>query len=253
MPTPFPAPNDSTSRVALVTGASRGIGAALARRLAAEGCAVAVNYSASAAEAEALVAELQASGARALAVRADVSRADEVRAMFDHIEKALGRLDVLVNNAGVLKTVPLAQTSDELYERTFDINVRGTFNTLREAATRLNAGGRIVNFSSSTVAMNLPGYSVYIASKAAVESLTQVFAKELRGRQITVNAVAPGPVATALFFDGKTEEQVQALANMPPLQRLGQPEDIASVVAFLVGPSGGWVNGQVLRANGGLA
>ncbi|WP_439607713.1 SDR family oxidoreductase [Hydrogenophaga sp.] len=247
-PTPTPA-----SQVAIVTGASRGIGAAIARRLAADGFAVAVNYASSAAEADALVAELRAGGARAIAVRADVSKADPVRAMFDTTERELGRVDVLVNNAGVLKTVPLAQTSDALYDQTFDINVRGTFNTLREAATRLNDGGRIVNFSSTTVALNLPGYSVYIASKAAVESLTQVFAKELRGRRITVNAVAPGPVATALFFEGKTEAQIATLASMPPLQRLGEPGDIASVVGFLVSPAAGWVNGQVLRANGGLA
>jgi 3-oxoacyl-[acyl-carrier protein] reductase len=247
-PTPTPA-----SQVAIVTGASRGIGAAIARRLAADGFAVAVNYASSAAEADALVAELRAGGARAFAVRADVSKADPVRAMFDATERELGRVDVLVNNAGVLKTVPLAQTSDALYDQTFDINVRGTFNTLREAATRLNDGGRIGNFSSTTVALNLPGYSVYIATKAAVESFTQVFAKELRGRRITVNAVAPGPVATALFFEGKTEAQIATLAGMPPLQRLGEPGDIASVVGFLVSPAAGWVNGQVLRANGGLA
>jgi 3-oxoacyl-[acyl-carrier protein] reductase len=242
-----------SSQVAIVTGASRGIGTAIARQLAADGFAVAVNYASSAAEADALVAELRAGGTRAIAVRADVSKADQVRAMFDATERELGRVDVLVNNAGVLKTVPLAQTSDALYDQTFDTNVRGTFNTLREAATRLNDGGRIVNFSSTTVALNLPGYSVYIASKAAVESFTQVFAKELRGRRITVNAVAPGPVATALFFEGKTEAQIATLAGMPPLQRLGEPGDIASVVGFLVSPAAGWVNGQVLRANGGLA
>ncbi len=247
MNTPLPSP------VAIVTGASRGIGAELARRLVAEGYAVAVNYASSAAEAEALVAELHGLGGRAMAVRADVSSAEQVRALFDATEQQLGPVDVLVNNAGVLKTVPLAQTSDALFEQTFGINVRGTFNTMREAATRLRDGGRIVNFSSTTVALNLPGYSVYIASKAAVESLTQVFAKELRGRRITVNAVAPGPVATSLFFDGKTEEQIRTYANMPPLQRLGEPADIAAVVGFLVSPAGGWVNGQVLRANGGLA
>jgi 3-oxoacyl-[acyl-carrier protein] reductase len=153
----------------------------------------------------------------------------------------------------VIKPTPLADTSDELYDRTFDINVRGTFNTLREAAGRMNDGGRIINFSSTTVALNMPGYAIYSATKAAVETFTHVFAKELRGRNITVNAVAPGPVATALFFDGKTDEQIQHFAKMPPLERLGQPEDIASVVAFLASPAAAWVNGQVLRANGGLA
>ncbi len=241
------------TRVALVTGASRGIGAAVAQRLASDGFAVAVNYASSPAQAQALVAELQAAGARAVAVKADVARADEVRAMFEAIEAQLGKVDVLVNNAGVLKTLPLAEHSDALYDQTFDINVRGTFNTLREAAARLNAGGRIVNFSSTTLALNMPGYAIYNATKAAVEAFTHVFAKELRGRNITVNAVAPGPIATSLFLDGKTEEQVQTFAKMPPLQRLGQPEDIASVVSFLAGPDAGWVNGQILRANGGVA
>jgi 3-oxoacyl-[acyl-carrier protein] reductase len=243
----------NNAQVAIVTGASRGIGAAVAQRLAQDGFAVAINYASSSAEADALVAELTAAGAKAIAVKADVSNADDVRRMFDVTEQQLGKVDVLVNNAGVLKTVPLADTSDALYDQTFDINVRGTFNTLREAAARMNDGGRIVNFSSTTLALNMPGYAIYNATKAAVEAFTQVFAKELRGRNITVNAVAPGPIATSLFLDGKTEEQIQAFAKMPPLQRLGQPDDIASVVAFLAGADAGWVNGQILRANGGLA
>jgi len=242
-----------TERVAIVTGASRGIGAEIARRLARDGFAVAVNYAASAKEAEALVAELREAGGAAIAVKADVANADDVRRMFGTVEAELGKVDALVNNAGVLKTVPLADTSDALYDQTFDINVRGTFNTLREAATRMNGGGRIVNFSSTTLALNMPGYAIYNATKATVESFTHVFAKELRGRGITVNAVAPGPVATSLFLDGKTDEQIAAFSKMPPLERLGQPDDIAAVVAFLVGPDADWVNGQVLRANGGIA
>ncbi|MDR5839154.1 SDR family oxidoreductase [Caballeronia sp. LZ034LL] len=240
-------------RVAIVTGASRGIGAELARRLARDGLAVAVNYASSAKEADALVAELREAGGVALAVRANVANAEEVRGMFATVEAELGKVDVLVNNAGVMKTMPIADTSDALYDQTFDINVRGTFNTLREAAARMGEGGRIVNFSSTALALNMPGYAIYNATKAAVESMTHVFAKELRGRGITVNAVAPGPVATSLFFDGKTDEQIAGMAKMAPLERLGQPDDIASVVAFLVGPDAGWVNGQVLRANGGLA
>ncbi|MBB1636372.1 SDR family oxidoreductase [Cupriavidus sp. UME77] len=245
--------NANPTQVAIVTGASRGIGAAVARRLAQDGLAVAINYAAGAAQADALVAELKAAGASAIAVQADVSKANDVRSLFEITEQQLGKVSVLVNNAGVLKTVPLADTSDALYDQTFDINVRGTFNTLREAAARLADGGRIVNVSSTTLALNMPGYAVYNATKAAVEAFTHVFAKELRGRNITVNAVAPGPIATSLFLDGKTEEQIQAFAKMPPLQRLGQPEDIAGVVAFLVGADAGWVNGQILRANGGLA
>ena len=243
----------ATQRIALVTGGSRGIGAAIVRRLARDSHAVAINYASSAAVAEALADDIRAAGGRALAVRADVSRADEVRAMFDQVEARLGRIDVLVNSAGILKMVPLAETSDELYEQTFGINTRGTFTTLREAATRLADGGSIVNVSSTTIALNLPNYSVYIASKAAVESLTQVFAKELRGRRITVNAVAPGPVATDLFLNGKSPELIEHYAKMPPLERLGQPDDIANVVSFLAGPEAGWVNGQILRANGGVA
>ncbi|MDE1011697.1 MAG: SDR family oxidoreductase [Paraburkholderia fungorum] len=241
------------ARVAIVTGASRGIGAAVAQRLANDGFAVAVNYASSSSEADALVAQLTASGSSAIAVKADVANADDVRRMFETTEQQLGKVDVLINNAGVLKTLPLADTSDALYDQTFDINVRGTFNTLREAAARMNNGGRIVNFSSTTLALNMPGYAIYNGTKAAVEAFTHVFAKELRGRNITVNAVAPGPIATSLFLDGKTEEQIQTFAKMPPLQRLGQPDDIASVVSFLAGPDAGWVNGQILRANGGVA
>lgn len=243
---------NQTSKVALVTGASRGIGAAIAKQLASEGFAVAINYASSANEASALVVELRQASHQAIAIKADVANAADVRRMFDETEAQLGKVDVLVNNAGILNVLPLAQHNDELFEQTFAINTRGTFNTLREAATRLNAGGRIVNFSSSTVGLNLPGYAVYIASKAAVESLTQVFAKELRGRNITVNAIAPGPVATELFLHGKSEEQIQTFAKMPPLERLGQPEDIAKVISFLVSPAASWVNGQILRANGGL-
>lgn len=242
----------SHPNVAIITGASRGIGAVIARQLAADGFAVVINYASSAGEAHARVTELTEAGHQAIAVQADVANATDVARLFDETEQQLGKVDVLINNAGILTVMPLAQHSDALYDQTFNINTRGTFNTLREAATRLNNGGRIVNFSSSTVGMNLPGYAVYIASKAAVESLTQVFAKELRGRQITVNAVAPGPVATDLFLQGKTEEQIQAFSKMPPLERLGQPEDIARVVSFLVSPAADWVNGQVLRTNGGL-
>ncbi|MBB5460584.1 SDR family oxidoreductase [Paraburkholderia sp. Cpub6] len=240
-------------KVAIVTGASRGIGTAIAQRLANDGYAVAVNYAASAGEADALVGAIREAGGKAVAVQADVSKPGDVRRMFEITERELGKVDVLVNNAGVMKPTPLADTPDALYDQTFDINVRGTFNTLREAAARLNDGGRIVNFSTSVLALNLPGYGIYTATKAAVEAFTRVFAKELRGRNITVNAVAPGPIATALFLEGKTDEQIETFAKMPPLQRLGEPEDVAGVVAFLVGPDAGWVNGQALRANGGLA
>jgi len=241
------------TRVALVTGASRGIGAAVAKRLAADGYAVAVNYAGNEAAAHATVAAIEGAGGRAIAVRADVADAADVKRMFATIEDTLGRVDVLVNNAGVLPYVTIAETSDDVFARTMAINVTGTFNTMREAATRMNDGGRIVNFSTSVLHMAPPTYGVYVATKGAVEALTRVFAKELRGRAITCNAVAPGPVATELFLNGKSDALIEQIAKSAPLERLGQPDDIAGVVAFLAGPDGGWVNGQVLRANGGMA
>ena len=240
------------SKVAIVTGASRGIGAAVARRLAEHVYRHAVNYASTSQDAETTVAERRAAGHTAIAIQADVAQPDQVRALFDTTERELGKVDVLVNNAGILKTVPLAETSDAQFARTFAINVQGSFNTMREAATRLNEGGSIVNFSTSVVGLKPPGYAIYGATKAAVETMSQIFAKELRGRRIRVNVVAPGPVATELFFDGKTPEQIAHFAQLPPLERLGEPDDIARVVSFLAGPDAAWVNGQVLRANGGV-
>ncbi|MDQ2186245.1 SDR family oxidoreductase [Alcaligenaceae bacterium A4P071] len=239
-------------KVALVTGASRGIGAAVAQRLARDGLAVVINYSGDAKPAEALVAEIASAGGHAVAIKADVSDPSAVRAMFDRIEAEFGGLDVLVNNAGIMTLSNISDTDDAVFDRQIAVNFKGTFNTLREAAKRLHDGGRIVNFSSSVVGMLQPGYGVYAATKAAVEAMTSVLTKELRGRGITVNAVAPGPTATDLFMNGKSPELVDRLANMAPLERLGEPEDIAAVVATLAGPDGAWINGQTLRANGGI-
>lgn len=244
---------EQTNRVAIVTGASRGIGAAIAERLAADGLTVVINYAGDVASAEKLARSIEQKGGRALTARADVSDPEAVARLFDTAVAAFGGVDVLINNAGILQVAALADTSDAEFDRHFAINTKGTFNTLREAARRMRKGGRIVNFSSTTLALNLPGYAVYNATKAAVEAMTRVFAKELRGRNITVNAVAPGPVATDLFLSGKSDELVAQFARMPPLERLGQPDDIANVVAFLAGSGAGWINGQVLRANGGLA
>jgi 3-oxoacyl-[acyl-carrier protein] reductase len=243
---------DIGSKVAIVTGASRGIGAAVAERLARDGFAVVVNYAASAQSAEALVRKIQATGSRALAAKADVSDAGAVRGMFDATEKAFGGVDVLVNNAGIMKLARVADSDDASFDQQIAINLKGSFNGMREAARRLRDGGRIVNFSTSVVGTRLETYSIYAATKAAVETMTAILSKELRGRNITVNAVAPGPVTTELFLQGKSAELVERMAKMNPMERIGTPEDIASVVSFLVGPDGGWVNGQVLRANGGL-
>jgi 3-oxoacyl-[acyl-carrier protein] reductase len=239
-------------KVALVTGASRGIGAAIARRLAADGFNIVVNYAGSTAEAEALVTEIEKAGGRAVTAKADVSDAGAVARMFDAAEAAYGGIDVLVNNAGIMKLASLAESDDALFDSQVAINLKGTFNTLRQASRRLRDGGRIVNFSTSVVGLRLETYGVYAATKAAVETLTAILAKELRGRSITVNAVAPGPTATALFLNGKSPELIERMSKMNPLERLGTPEDIAAAVAFLVGPDGGWVNAQVLRANGGM-
>jgi 3-oxoacyl-[acyl-carrier protein] reductase len=242
----------NTAKVALVTGASRGIGMAIAERLARDGFKLIINYSGDAAPAEQLVRKLEGAGAQAIAVKADVSDPRAVREMFDAAETTFGGIDVLVNNAGIMALAPIAETDDASFDRHIAVNLKGTFNTLREAAKRLRAGGRIVNFSSTVVGLLMPTYGVYVATKAAVEGLTSVLAKELRGRNITVNAVAPGPTATDLFLKGKPQEVVDRLAKMAPLERLGQPSDIADVVSFLAGPDAAWVNGQVLRANGGI-
>jgi len=243
---------EKTSKVAIVTGASRGIGAAVADRLAADGFTVVINYSGDVTSAETLARKIEAKGGRAIAVKADVSDPGAVCAMFDAAERAFGGVDVLVNNAGIMKLAKIADSDYALFDQQIAVNLKGTFNALREAAKRLRDGGRIVNFSTSVVGTKLETYAVYAATKSAVETMTTILSKELRGRSITVNAVAPGPTATDLFLNGKSRELIDRLAKMNPMERLGTPEDIASVVAFLVGPDGGWINGQVLRANGGM-
>ncbi len=237
------------ARVAIVTGASRGIGAAIARRLARDGMQLVVNYASGKAAADELVASILADGGAAIAVKANVANAGDVQALFDAAEAAFGGVDVLVNNAGIMPPAlpALADTDDATFDSLFAINVKGSFNTMRQAATRLRHGGSVVNFSSSVIGLALPGYSIYGASKAAIETMTTIFAKELRGKDITVNAIAPGPTATDLFLNGKTAETIERMSKMAPLERLGTPDDIAAAVAFLA-----WVNGQTLRANGGL-
>lgn len=244
--------NEQTQKVAIVTGASRGIGAAVASRLAKDGFTVVVNYAGNAQAAEAVVRAIEAGGGRAITAQADVASPADVRRLFDTVEEVYGGVDVLVNNAGVMALSPVADLSDEDLDRLLGVNVKGSYHTMREAAKRLRQGGRIVNFSSSVVALLQPGYAPYAATKAAIEATTMVLARELRGRGITVNAIAPGPTGTELFFTGKSDELIDRLAKLSPLERLGTPEDIAAAVAFLVGPDGSWINGQVLRANGGV-
>jgi 3-oxoacyl-[acyl-carrier protein] reductase len=239
-------------RSAIVTGASKGIGAAIANRLAAEGIAVVVNYARGRDAAEAVVGGITAAGGRAVAVGADIAQPSGIATLFDAADAAFGGVDILVNNAGIMKLGPIAEIDDRTFEQQIATNVSGVFRGMREAARRMRDGGRIISFSSSVVGLYQPGYGVYAATKAAVEAMTHILAKELGRRGITVNAVAPGPVATELFLSDKSAEQVAAIERMNPLGRLGQPEDIARVIACLAGPDAGWINGQVIRANGGV-
>jgi 3-oxoacyl-[acyl-carrier protein] reductase len=243
---------NETNKVAIITGASRGIGAAVAERLAKDGFTVVINYSGDTKSAEALARKIEGNGGRALTARADVSDPAAVRGMFDAAEAAFGGVDVLVNNAGIMKLAKIADSDDALFDQQIAINLKGSFNAMREAARRLRDGGRIVNFSTSVVGTRMETYGVYAATKAAIETMSAILSKELRGRSITVNAVAPGPTATDLFLSGKTPELIDRLAKMNPLERIGTPEDIAASVSFLAGQDGAWINGQTLRANGGM-
>jgi 3-oxoacyl-[acyl-carrier protein] reductase len=244
---------NNMKKAAIVTGASRGIGRAVAKRLASDGFAVVINYLSNASEAESAVAEIGSGGGDAIAVKADVSNPTDVERLFEDTRKAFGNIDVVVHNSGIMPLSPIGKGDVELFDKVISTNLRGAFLVLAQAAQHVASGGRIIAFSSTVVALNFPTYGPYVASKAGVESLVRVLANELRGRNITVNAIAPGPTATDLFLDGKTEEQIARLAKMPPLERLGKPEEIANVVSFLAGPDGAWVNSQVVRANGGLA
>ncbi|MGW4566850.1 SDR family oxidoreductase [Streptomyces sp. NPDC004561] len=241
-----------TTRVALVTGASGGIGRAVVLRLAADGMAVGVHYAGNRAAADDLVATVEAAGGRALAVGGDVADEQAMAAAFDAVEAAFGGIDVLVHTAGVMTLGPVADFDLDALDRMMRTNVRGTFVVAQQAARRVRAGGAVVTFSTSVTRLAFPGYGPYAAGKGAVEALTLVLAREMRGRDVTVNAVAPGPTATPLFLAGKDQQTIDRLAAQSPQERLGTPDDIAETVAFLAGP-GRWVNGQVLFANGALA
>jgi 3-oxoacyl-[acyl-carrier protein] reductase len=240
------------SRVAIVTGGSRGIGRAVALRLAADGLPVVVGFASNRKEAEGTVAEIGAAGGRAIALAADVAEPDAVAALFDTAEQTYGGVDVVVHAAGRMALSTVADLDLDLLDDLHRTNIRGTFVVARQAARRLRPGGSLITFSTSVVGLQFPSYGPYAASKGAVEALTLILARELRGRDVTVNAVAPGPTATDLFLDGKDQQTIDRLADQAPLERLGTPADIAAVTAFLASPDGHWVNGQTVRANGGI-
>ncbi|SHF28442.1 SDR family oxidoreductase [Pedobacter caeni] len=240
-------------KVILITGASRGIGAAIAHKLSEAGAKIIVNYAGSTEAATHTVNALIGKGGDAIALQADVSKTDEVKRLFDEAIAHYGRIDVLVNNAGIMITKLLKDTTDEEFSRQFDINVKGTFNTMREAAGRLAENGSIINFSTSVNRLMLPGYSTYVATKAAVEQLTRVFSKEIGARGINVNSVSPGPTNTELFTNGKSQEVIDRLASLSSFNRIGEPEDIARVVLFLASDEANWITAQNIGVNGGMA
>ena len=241
------------TKVAIVTGASRGIGKAIAERLAKDGFAVVVNYASSAPEAEEVVSKIRAEGGEAIAIKADVSDAGQVEQLFAKTLNKFGSVDVVVQNSGIMPLSPIGKGDAAAFDKVISVNLRGTFLVLAQAAQHISTGGRIIAFSSSVLTKSFPTYGSYIASKAGVEGLVHVLANELRGRNVTVNAVAPGPIATDLFLKDKSAQQIAEFTKMNPLERMGQPSDIANVVSFLAGSDGGWINSQVLLANGGFA
>ena len=245
------APQKLSGKVALVTGSSRGIGRAIVERLSRQGAAVAINYFSNSDKAEEVVAGIVSNGGSAVALQADVSRLKDIQRLFEHTLAHFERLDIVVNNAGIRISKDVTDIVEEEFDRLFAINVKGTFFSCQLAARRMSDNGRIINISSAVTRMMLPGYAIYSASKAAVDQITRVLAKELGGRQITVNAVAPGPVDTELFRDGKTKEQIQEMAQMAALGRIGNVEDIADAVAFLASDDARWITGQTIHVNGG--
>jgi 3-oxoacyl-[acyl-carrier protein] reductase len=243
--------NSIKHKTAIVTGGSKGIGAEIAIRLAADGHAVIINYAQATAEAVGVVEKIQAAGGRAIAVKGDVAALDCACNLYDIAEREFGPVDVFVNNAGMLRKAPLAQSDDAMFERVVSVNLGGYFRGMRESARRIRDGGRIINISTSVIGFYHPEFGVYAATKGGIDAMTRILAKELGPRQVTVNAVAPGQVETALFLDGRTEEELRFFADRVPLGRLGQPSDIVGIVAFLAGPEASWLSGQVIRVNGG--
>lgn len=242
-----------SDKVAVVTGSSRGIGAQIALTLAEAGASVVINFTNNQKAAEDVVSDIKAKDGKAIAIRADISKSEEVKLMFDSAINQFGKIDILINNAGSILYKTIQDTTDDDFDRIFAVNVKGTFNALREAASRIENNGRIINFSSSTTRLMLPTYGVYCATKGAVEQLTRVFSKEVGARNITVNSISPGPTNTELFAEGKSQEVISRLAGMAALGRIGEPIDIARIVLFLVSEEASWVTGQNIGVNGGFA
>ncbi len=241
------------SKTAIITGASGGIGKAIALRLAADGFNVVLHYSGKSAPVQETIKQIEAAAGKAVGVSANVTREKEVASIFKEAISAFATINVVVHSAGIMPLSPIVENDVELFDKVIATNLRGTFLVLAQAAQQIAQGGRIMALSSSVIAKSTPTYGAYIASKAGVEGLVKVLAAEMRGRQVSVNAIAPGPVATPLFLEGKSKEQIDQLSKIAPFERLGQPEDVARVVSFLAGPDGGWVNAQVVRPNGGFA
>ncbi|MGF9698884.1 SDR family oxidoreductase [Paenibacillus sp. MABNR03] len=241
-----------SGKVAIVTGSSRGIGRSIAEQLAELGADVVINYANSPDKAEQVAEIARQKGVRAITIQADLARKNEVERLFSETINQLGKVDILINNAGIMKTTLLAEVTEEEFDEQFAINVKGTFFACQQALNYMEDKGRIVNFSTSVNGQMFPGYSVYAGTKGAVEQITRQLAKEFGSKQITINAVAPGPVNTELFTVGKTEQQLEGLRKMNAFGRLGEPEDIASVISFLVSPESQWVTGQTMRVNGGF-
>lgn len=244
---------ETTKKTAIVIGASGGIGHAVALRLARDGFAITAHYAGNAAKAEEVVTTIKAAGGNAIAIKADVANAAEVEQLFKTTLDTFGKIDVVVHTAGIMPMSNIADGNLEVFDKVIATNLRGSYIVMSQAAKHVSEGGRILAFSSSVLAKSFPGYGPYCASKGGVEGLVHVLANELRGRNITVNAVAPGPTGTELFLKGKSQELINEMAKMAPIERLGTPEDICDAVSFLAGPDGGWVNAQVFRVNGGFA
>ncbi|MNC21618.1 3-oxoacyl-[acyl-carrier-protein] reductase FabG [compost metagenome] len=239
-------------KVAIVTGSSRGIGRSVAERLAEEGASVVINYSSSPKQAEEVVQGIQAKGGTAAALQADISKPAQIEQLYKDTKALFGQIDIVVNNAGIMVNSLIGEATEEQFDKQFAINVKGTYFSCQQAFFHLEQGGRIINFSTSVNGQMFPSYSMYAGTKGAVEQFTRQLAKEFGSKGITINAVAPGPVATDLFLEGKSEAQLEGLKKANALGRLGQPEDIAGVVSFLAAEQSGWITGQTLRVNGGF-